>query len=132
MQPLLDVAKLSDAQLKQFRQLLLTKVAEQFRSVHDDLRHLEPGPPDDVRDEGDESLAMQLRDLALSLDEREAALAQRMEEALRRIARGEYGECVDCGGDIELGRLKAVPWTLRCIDCQEAFEQEIQSRPPTL
>jgi DnaK suppressor protein len=37
--------------------------------------------------------------------------------ALERIASGEYDTCSECGGDISVERLKAVPYTSRCIDC---------------
>ncbi len=40
------------------------------------------------------------------------------QEALRRLDKGEYGICVDCGEQIELNRLRANPVTKRCIACQ--------------
>jgi len=37
--------------------------------------------------------------------------------ALERIANREYTVCSQCGGDISLERLKAVPYTNLCIEC---------------
>ena len=37
--------------------------------------------------------------------------------ALRRIAEGTYGVCVQCGADIDPKRLKALPIATRCISC---------------
>ena len=37
--------------------------------------------------------------------------------ALERIASDEYTTCSRCGGDINIDRLKAVPYTSLCIDC---------------
>jgi RNA polymerase-binding transcription factor len=37
--------------------------------------------------------------------------------ALERIASDEYDTCSQCGGDIALERLKAVPYTSLCIEC---------------
>ena len=37
--------------------------------------------------------------------------------ALRRIAEGTYGICVQCGADIDSKRLKALPIATRCISC---------------
>jgi RNA polymerase-binding protein DksA len=37
--------------------------------------------------------------------------------ALRRIAEGTYGICVQCGADIDPKRLKALPIATRCISC---------------
>ena len=37
--------------------------------------------------------------------------------ALERIAKGEYTTCSQCGEDIAIDRLKAVPYTSLCIRC---------------
>src|SRR5579863_7011860 len=42
--------------------------------------------------------------------------------ALRRIEEVSYGDCVDCGHAIPAPRLSAVPWTSRCVRCQEKRE----------
>lgn len=124
---------LTPRQLESFRHALIDRITDTFRSVHADIQQLQEPPLATARgDEGDESLALQLKDLQVNLDEREARLAQAMEAALQRIARGEYGICLDCGNPIELDRLKIVPWTFRCADCQEIFEAETQQHPPTI
>ena len=33
------------------------------------------------------------------------------------------GECVDCGDDIDPGRLKIFPYTVRCAECQAYSER---------
>jgi DnaK suppressor protein len=45
-------------------------------------------------------------------------------QALERIRQGTYGECVECGSDIEAKRLEAIPWARYCVKCQEAREQK--------
>jgi DnaK suppressor protein len=45
-----------------------------------------------------------------------------IEEALRKIDEGDYGICEDCDEDIPVGRLNAMPFAVRCIDCQEKHE----------
>ena len=54
----------------------------------------------------------------------EAVSAKRREAhaALRRIDEGTYGICVDCEEPISPARLKAVPWTSRCIYCQQTVD----------
>ena len=42
-----------------------------------------------------------------------------IERALERIERGEYAVCSVCGDAIPLARLRAVPYTDRCVDCAE-------------
>lgn len=43
---------------------------------------------------------------------------------LKTIEEGKYGICVDCGGEISEGRLKAKLTALRCISCQKEHEAE--------
>jgi RNA polymerase-binding transcription factor DksA len=42
-----------------------------------------------------------------------------IERALERMARGEYDICAVCGDPIPRARLRAVPYTDRCVDCAE-------------
>ena len=42
---------------------------------------------------------------------------RQIQGALKRIAEGTYGICVQCGADIDPKRLKALPIATRCISC---------------
>ena len=55
--------------------------------------------------------------------EKEPAARRLLDDALRRIDSGDYGECVMCGKDIAMARLEAIPWARYCVDCQEMQEQ---------
>jgi DnaK suppressor protein len=46
-----------------------------------------------------------------------------IDAALRRIADGSYGCCIDCGAAIDLCRLEAVPATAYCTACQTQHER---------
>ncbi len=48
---------------------------------------------------------------------------QMVEHALSNIAEGIYGECEQCGNEIDYRRLEAVPWARHCIVCQEKQER---------
>jgi len=37
--------------------------------------------------------------------------------AITRMDSGDYGICVECGSDIDTGRLEAYPYAQDCIDC---------------
>ena len=52
----------------------------------------------------------------------ERQLLQMVESALDRVRQGNFGQCISCGGEINLKRLEAVPWTRYCIACQEKME----------
>ncbi len=47
-----------------------------------------------------------------------------VEDALMRIERGEYGICLRCNKNIEVSRLRAVPYARYCIKCQEEIEKK--------
>jgi DnaK suppressor protein len=38
--------------------------------------------------------------------------------ALAKLEVGTYGLCEECGRSIPEGRLEALPWATRCVDCQ--------------
>jgi RNA polymerase-binding transcription factor DksA len=44
-------------------------------------------------------------------------------EALRRVYRGEYGTCETCGQPIARARLEAVPYARLCVSCKEKEER---------
>jgi RNA polymerase-binding transcription factor DksA len=46
-----------------------------------------------------------------------------IDEALRRLERGEYGRCVICGKEIPLARLELVPETPYCVEDAEREQQ---------
>jgi DnaK suppressor protein len=57
--------------------------------------------------------------IQLKLKQTDAKILQAIEEALRRIEKGTYGICRDCGEPIAEPRLNAIPWTRVCITCKE-------------
>jgi DnaK suppressor protein len=58
-----------------------------------------------------------------------AAEAENVELALRRLAEGDYGKCIDCGKDIPAERLEAIPEAVRCVEDQARYEATLRSRP---
>lgn len=47
-----------------------------------------------------------------------------VEQALTRLEEGSFGQCMECGIEIDEGRLKANPAAHNCIHCQEELERE--------
>ncbi|MEN8260630.1 MAG: TraR/DksA C4-type zinc finger protein [Pseudomonadota bacterium] len=76
-----------------------------------------------VHDLVDESVADLLVDVNLAVIDRHIHAVEDIESALLRLGRGEYGMCLDCGGDIPYERLKAYPVAKRCQTCQTRYEQ---------
>ncbi len=71
------------------------------------------------------------RDLAIALEERGSAELVAIDEALKRIADGSYGLCIECGAQIATARLHATPTALRCVGCQAKTEQAQGGMRPT-
>jgi DnaK suppressor protein len=79
---------------------------------------------EDTEDEADLATISQNRELLYDLHENDFRRLRSIEEALKAIDAGQYGECIRCGEDIKEKRLRAVPWTTVCIRCQEEMETE--------
>jgi DnaK suppressor protein len=54
-----------------------------------------------------------------SLIERSEDRLRLIDQALARVDNGTYGTCAECGEDIPTERLRALPFALLCVDCQE-------------
>jgi DnaK suppressor protein len=57
------------------------------------------------------------------LSERERVELRLIDEALARLASGEYGRCEDCDEPIERERLAVVPEARLCLGCGLAAEK---------
>lgn len=61
-------------------------------------------------------------DIELALIQMKAETLTRVNEALERLNAGNYGRCNECGDEISPQRLRALPFAVRCKDCEEARE----------
>jgi DnaK suppressor protein len=65
-------------------------------------------------------------DIELALIQMKAETLTRVNEALERLNAGSYGRCNECGDEISPQRLRALPFAVRCKDCEEAREIAMQ------
>lgn len=61
-------------------------------------------------------------DIEFALIQMKAETLHKVDEALIRLDEGAYGNCVECGEEIAQQRLRALPFAVRCRDCEEARE----------
>ncbi len=47
-----------------------------------------------------------------------------IDDALKKIQEGDYGVCETCSGKIKKERLKAIPYTKFCHNCQQKLEEK--------
>jgi DnaK suppressor protein len=95
----------------------------QHRDNHSDFRE------NSVLDIEDMSLRDSTGAQQIALLESRTKQRNQLDDALRRLDEGTYGICEDCAVPIAQGRLRALPFARRCVECQrqaELFEQIIQ------
>ncbi len=61
-------------------------------------------------------------DIALSLIQMHAETLTRVDHALGRLDAGQYGLCTECGDEISVQRLNALPFAVRCQSCEQTRE----------
>jgi DnaK suppressor protein len=61
-------------------------------------------------------------DLEFALIQMKSETLNKVNDALARLDHGDYGNCFDCGEEIAEKRLRALPFAVRCKDCEEARE----------
>lgn len=76
-----------------------------------------------AQDIADKAASSYTKEFLFSQSNNERQLLAMVEEALGRIRDGSFGECVNCGNEVNSKRLEAVPWARYCIACQEKVEQ---------
>ena len=76
-------------------------------------------------------------DLEFALVQMKSETLNKINDALARLETGNYGNCFDCGEEIAEKRLRALPFAVRCKDCEQAREnaenreRQLQSRRGT-
>ncbi len=106
-----------------FQGRLLEMRKEILHLIRQDIQEGREGEAGEGRDTYDIASDERDREINLLLGDRERKKLQSIDDALRRIETGEYGECEECGGEIVAGRLEAMPFTRMCVTCQDEAEQ---------
>lgn len=119
--PSKDEEYMSEKQLEYFRQKLLKWKSSLLMESQETLNHLkeenwnEPDFNDRASIEKDTAFELRTRD-------RSRKLCEKIEEALIRIEKGEYGYCEETGDPIGIKRLEARPIATLCIEAQMRHE----------
>jgi len=103
----------------QIRRKLIDKRDEiegRINKVDQDILHTK-GAPDP--DSGEQAVERENDDVLEALGGIARSELEKINTALERIERGEYGACVLCKKVISAERLKAIPYADRCINCAD-------------
>jgi DnaK suppressor protein len=115
-------------QRKEFLKQAAEMLQEMKRAATKEMQGRVKEETEGVKDEGRDTydLASDERDREINfiLNDREREKLLAIDEALQRIADKTYGICESCEGEIQLGRLKILPFTRLCVKCQEENEKE--------
>ena len=119
-----------------------TRYAELKRMLEDRQREIHAevqGKMRDVRAEGtwggklnevldavESSEADIQEEIEFALIQMKSETLNKINDALSRLEQGNYGNCFDCGDEIAEKRLRALPFAVRCKDCEEARENAEQ------
>ncbi|HEB02912.1 MAG TPA: TraR/DksA family transcriptional regulator [Nitrospirae bacterium] len=79
---------------------------------------------ENVLDTGDWSVFELTDALKLNALESHRQTLIMLDESIRKLDEGSYGVCDDCGEAINEGRIKVLPFAIRCRDCQEEAEEK--------
>ena len=95
-----------------------------MKEMHGRVKGETEGSKDEGRDTYDLASDERDREINFILNDREREKLLAIDEALQRISEKTYGLCESCEGEIQLGRLKILPFTRLCVRCQEENEKE--------
>lgn len=131
------MAQFTEEQLAQLKTRLQQRYLELREEVRGELersgdqRYIDLAG--DVADPGDESVADMLVDVDAALVDRQVTEMREVEAALKRLADLDFGDCIECGGEIGFERLMAYPTARRCVRCQALHEKTYaHENKPTL
>jgi DnaK suppressor protein len=107
--------------LENRRRELVTEVQGRIRDVR-----AEGSRERDVLDTGESSEVDIQEDIEFALIQMKSETLNKIDAALRRLEDGSYGDCFECGDEISEARLRALPFAVRCKECEETRESAEQ------
>jgi DnaK suppressor protein len=112
----------------ELRKMLEDRLYELTRDVHGRIREarVDSFNVRRVIDQGETSELDAQDELEFALIRMKAETVNKIDVALRKLVEGTYGCCVECGDDIGGARLRALPFAVRCRDCEEDRERTEQ------
>jgi DnaK suppressor protein len=120
--------KMNKKDKDEFRKLLAAKKESITRKLTDTItesKEMESNVAQDLVDKAETSYT---KEFLLSLSDGERDQLLQIDEAPKRLEHGDFGFCQVCHKEIGEKRLKAIPWTPLCINCQEKAEEELRAQ----
>ncbi len=117
-------AEMATARHAELRHILEERRREILNEVHQKMRGVRADGTAGVGvlDDAESSEADIQDEIELALIQMKSETLHKIEEALSRLDEKTYGYCFECGDEISEKRLRALPFAVRCKDCEEARE----------
>ena len=114
----------SGTRYNELKQMLDARRREIQAEVQGRMRDVrsEGGKLNEVLDAVESSGADIQEDIEFALIQMKSETLNKITDALARLDQGDYGNCFECGEEIAEKRLRALPFAVRCKDCEEAKE----------
>ena len=109
--------------LEHYKKKLLEKQEEISNIVSKTEQYGREADEEATQDIADKAANSYTKEFLFSQSSGDRSLLQQIQEALARLDRACYGECLNCNKEIQQKRLEAVPWARLCIECKELEEQ---------
>ena len=98
------------------RARICKRILELRRDQNEDVT---PAPADEL----DEAHSLAEAETHASLIEAAESRLKAIDEAVERLAQNHYGLCEQCGNEISADRLKALPFAVFCVACQQKRDE---------
>jgi DnaK suppressor protein len=118
--------KMDKKTLEQYRKRLLDKRRDLTAAYTKNRHYGRESDEGGTQDLADKASSSYTKEFLYSLSNTERSILEAVEEAIDRMADGEYGVCLECGERIARKRLDAVPWATYCVPCQERIEAGVK------
>lgn len=115
--------EMNQSRYDELKEMLEERRRELVSEVHGKIRDARAeNKMSEVLDAGETSEADIQEDIEFALIQMKTETLSKINEALSRLEEGSYGNCFECGEEIAEQRLRALPFAVRCKDCEEARE----------
>jgi RNA polymerase-binding protein DksA len=94
---------------------------DEFRKAEEDLESIAAERESELEEHAQEEQSARV---LTHLDDRTLQAVHEVDAALQRILDGVYGKCETCGGSIAVDRLRTLPATRHCTDCEAQYEKQ--------
>ncbi|MGC8555052.1 MAG: TraR/DksA family transcriptional regulator [Candidatus Acidulodesulfobacterium sp.] len=120
-----DEHAFSNAEIESAKKILIKMKKDIFKEIDAGIKEGSSKDSTEYRgDNYDIASSERDRELMYMLGDRERKKVREIDNALLKIKEGTYGICDECGEPISKKRLKIIPYSNLCINCQSKAEEE--------